>query len=162
MKWYKKTMKGQVDIISLIAILFIVAIAFFATVQIWNGLNSSPTFTHLTNSTSQGRLAVKNVNTSLGIFANAIVLAFIVGALASIIAAGLTSSSPVFAALTFIILPVEVLFAFIFHDAFFSIMQSSFFAGLVTSYPIVFTLFQYLPITAFILSLVLIIVTFSK
>ena len=157
-----KNMKAQVDIISLTALLFIVAIAFFATAQIWSGLNSSPTFQHLTNSTPQGKLAVKNVNTSLGIFADAIVMAFIVGALASVIAAGLTSSSPVFAALTFIILPVEVLFAFVFHDAFFSIMQSSFFAGMVTAYPIVFTLFQYLPITAFILSLVLIIVTFIK
>ena len=155
-------MKAQVDIISLTALLFIVAIAFFATVEIWGGLTSSPIFQHLTNSTSQGKLAVKNVNTSLGIFANAIVLAFIVGAIASIIAAGLTSSSPVFAALTFIILPIEVLFAFIFHDAFLAIMQSSFFAGLITTYPLVFTLFQYLPITAFILSLVLIIVTFIK
>ena len=157
-----RNMKAQVDIISLIALLFIVAIAFFATVEIWGGLTSSPTFQHLTNSTPQGQLAVKNVNTSLGIFANAIVLAFVVGAIASIIAAGLTSSSPVFAAMTFIILPVEVLFAFIFHDAFFAIMQSSFFAGLITTYPLVFTLFQYLPITAFILSLVLIIVTFIK
>ena len=157
-----RNMKAQVDIISLIELLFIVAIAFFATVEIWGGLTSSPTFQHLTNSTPQGQLAVKNVNTSLGIFANAIVLAFVVGAIASIIAAGLTSSSPVFAAMTFIILPVEVLFAFIFHDAFFAIMQSSFFAGLITTYPLVFTLFQYLPITAFILSLVLIIVTFIK
>ena len=157
-----RNMKAQVDIISLIALLFIVAIAFFATVEIWGGLTSSPTFQHLTNSTPQGQLAVKNVNTSLGIFANAIVLAFVVGAIASIIAAGLTSSSPVFAAMTFIILPVEVLFAFVFHDAFFAIMQSSFFAGLITTYPLVFTLFQYLPITAFILSLVLIIVTFIK
>ena len=157
-----KNMKAQVDIISLIALLFIVAIAFFATVEIWGGLTSSPTFQHLTNSTPQGQLAVKNVNISFSIFADAIVMAFIVGAIASIIAAGLTSSSPVFAALTFIILPVEVLFAFIFHDAFFAIMQSSFFAGLITTYPLVFTLFQYLPITAFILSLVLIIVTFIK
>ena len=157
-----KNMKAQVDIISLTALLFIVAIAFFATVEIWGGLTSSPTFQHLTNSTPQGQLAVKNVNISFSIFADAIVMAFIVGAIASIIAAGLTSSSPVFAALTFIILPVEVLFAFIFHDAFFAIMQSSFFAGLITTYPLVFTLFQYLPITAFILSLVLIIVTFIK
>ena len=56
-----KTMKAQVDIISLTALLFIVAIAFFATAQIWSGLNSSPSFQHLTNSTSQGRVAVKNV-----------------------------------------------------------------------------------------------------
>ena len=157
-----KNMKAQIDMVSLIAMLFIVAIAFFATVQIWNGLNTSPTFQHLTNSTPQGRVAVKNVNTSLGIFADAIVMAFIVGAIASVIAAGLTTASPIFAALSFIILPIEVLFAFIFHDAFFSIMQSSFFAGLVTTYPIVFTLFQYLPITAFILALLMIIVTFAK
>jgi hypothetical protein len=148
--------------ISLIAMLFIVTIAFFATVEIWNGLRSSPTFTTLTNSTPQGKLAVKNVNTSLGIFADGIVMAFIVGAIASIFAAAFTTSSPIFAVLTFIILPIEILFAFIFHDAFFAIMQTSFFAGLVTTYPLVFTLFQYLPITAFILSLILIIMTFAK
>lgn len=148
--------------ISLIALLFVVAIAFFATAQIWAQLNKTPTFNKLTNATPEGRLAVTNVNTSMGIFGNSIVLLFIIGAIASVIAAALTSSSPIFAMLTFIILPVEVLFAFVFHDAFFAIMQTSFFAGLVNSYPFVFTLFQYLPITAFILSLLMILITFAK
>ena len=70
--------------------------------------------------------------------------------------------SPIFLIPALIVLPIELLFAFVFHDMFFSIMTNTMFAGIVTSYPLVFTLFQYLPIISFGFSVILIVITFIK
>ena len=95
-------MRAQADMITLIGLLFIVAISFFLVAQIWAQLNKTSTFTTLTNATPEGQLAVKNVNTSLGIFGDSIVILFFVGAIASIIASAFTTSNPIFAVLAIV------------------------------------------------------------
>ena len=159
---FQKNMKAQADIIYIITMVFAVAISFFVVVLIWHGLTASAPFQQLTNATTQGKAAVHSVNTGFGIFADAIVFGMILSFIASLMAAAVSSSSPIFAVLMFIILPVEILFSFIFHDVFFSIMQSSFFSGMITAYPVIFTMFQYLPLITFGFALIIIIVTFGK
>ncbi len=158
----KKTMKAQADLIFLIGMLFAIVIAVFVVDNIWIQFKTNPTSQQIFNATPQGRLAETNATTSINIINNAIVMIFIVAALASIIAAAFTSSSPIFIIPALIVLPVEVLFAFIFHDAFFTIIQNSVFSGIATTYPTIITLFQYLPIISFVLAIVMIIVTFTK
>lgn len=155
-------MKGQADIIYLTAMLFVVVIAVFTVDIIWNGFQSNTAYQQIQNATPTGKLAAKNTQTSINIINNAIVIIYLMGALASVILASFADSSPIFLIPALIVLPIELLFAFVFHDMFFSIMTNTMFAGLVTSYPLVFTLFQYLPIISFGFSVILIVITFIK
>lgn len=155
-------MKGQADIIYLTAMLFVVVIAVFTVDIIWNGFQSNSAYQQIQNATPTGKLAAKNTQTSINIINNAIVIIYLMGALASVILASFADSSPIFLIPALIVLPIELLFAFVFHDMFFSIMTNTMFAGLVTSYPLVFTLFQYLPIISFGFSVILIVITFIK
>ena len=159
---FKKTYKCQADLVYLIAVLFVVVIAIFAVDNIWSGFQSNPQTQKLFNATPQGQLAQKSVNTGLNIFNNAVVFLFIGAAIASIIAAAFTDSSPVFMVPTLVILPIEILFAFIFHDAFFSIIQQSAFASMAATYPSIVYLFQYLPLAALGLAVLMITITFVK
>ena len=153
-------MKLQADVIYLIIMLFIVVVALFAVDAIWNGFQTNPVSQQLFNATPQGRLAEANTTTSINILNNAAVILYIIGALASIIAAAFTESSPVFLVPALVILPIEVLFSFIFHDVFFMVVQNSFFAGIATGFPMILTVFQYLPIISFGFAVILIVVTF--
>ena len=155
-------MKGQADIIYLTALLFVVVIAVFTVDIIWNGFQSNTAYKQLQNATPTGQLAAKNTQAGLNILNNAIVIIYLMGALSSVILAAFADSSPIFLIPALIVLPIELLFAFVFHDMFFSIMTNTMFAGLVNSYPLIFTLFQYLPIISFGFAIILIVVTFIK
>lgn len=153
-------MKGQADPIYLIAMLFIVAIALFAVDSIWNAFKTNPTSAQLFNATPQGQIAVRSATTGINILNNAVVLLYVIGAIASIIAAAFADSSPVFIVPALIILPLEVLFSFIFHDMFFEVIQNSFLSGVASGFPLILQLFEYLPIISFGFAVVLIVVTF--
>ena len=98
-------MKLQADVIYLIAMLFIVVVALFVVDAIWNGFQTNPVSQQLFNATPQGRLAEANTTTSINTLNNAAVILYIIGALASIIAAAFTESSPVFLVPALVILP---------------------------------------------------------
>lgn len=154
-------MKGQADVIYLIGMLFVVVIALFAVDSIWNAFQTNPTSVQLFNATPQGRQAQASATSSIDILNNAVVILYVIGCLASIIAAAFTESSPVFLVVAFVILPIEVLFSFVFHDTFFTIIQnSSLLGGVASSFPMILTLFQYLPIISFGFAVMLIVVTF--
>ena len=156
-------MKGQVDMIYLIVMTFIVALSLFVVDQVWTGLTSNSAFTSLTNSTHIGQVAVKNTDTSLHIFNNALVLLFVVAAIASIISAAFTDSSPIFIVPALIILPPEIFFAFVSHDVFFSIIQNSSFGATASVWGAsIVSLFTYLPVVSFVIAIVVIVVTFMK
>lgn len=142
---------------------FVVAIALFTVDQVWSGLTSNSAFTSLTNATPQGHLAVTNTNKSLHIFNNAFVLLFIIAALASIVSAAFTDSSPIFLVPAVVILPLEILFSFVFHDVFFNIIENSAFGTTAAVWGAsIITLFSYLPVVSFVLAIIIIIFTFMK
>jgi hypothetical protein len=155
-------MKGQVDIIFLLAMLFIVIVALFAVDSIWTAFGSNPTSRQLFNATPQGQLAYKNAGTSISILNNAVVILFLIGAVASAVAAAFADSSPVFIVPALVILPIEVFFSFILHDAFYSIIGASSFGTVAAQYPVIMQLFQYLPAATLVLSVIIIAVTFIK
>ena len=76
------------------------------------------------------------------------------------IAAAFADSSPVFIVPALIILPLEVLFSFILHDAFFQIIQNSTLSGVADGFPLILSFMQDLPIIAFGFAVILIVVTF--
>ena len=154
--------KAQADIIFLVVMLFIVVIAIFLMDIIKNGLFNSSAFQAVSNATATGKLAVKQANSAINILNNAVAFIFVFSAIASIIAAALTTSDSAFAVIGIILMPLEILFAFVFHDAFFAIMSNSFFSGLLTQYPFTLYVFQGLPIIVLILSIISLAVTFVK
>jgi len=154
--------RSQVDIIYLISFFFAAAITIAITIVVWQGLTSSPAYQSTLNTTQTGHIAIKATNTSLGIFANAIVFIFIFACIASLIAAAFASSSPAFAVLGIIAMPIEILFAFIFHDVFLNIISQSIFSNIVTSYPAMIYGFMYLPVITLIASLLFITIVFIK
>lgn len=156
-------MKAQADMVYLVAVLFVVVLAVFVVDKVWMGLEGSPQFTTLSNSTSVGSHGVKSANTAIAIINNAIVLVFIGSAIGSILAAAFTETSIIFAVPALVILPIEILFSMIFHDAFFTIMDSSFLSGVITAYGTnIVTLFQYLPSVCLVLAVIEIAVLFIK
>lgn len=156
------TMKGQVDIIYLIVSLFAVVIVLFVVDIVWTGLTSNASFTGLTNQTVVGQQAVKNVNTSIGILNNAVVFLFIASMVASIILAAFVNTSIIFAIPAIIALPLDILFAFVFHDTFFQVIATSSFGAVANTYPYIVTLFTYLPVVTLGFAVVLIAVLFTK
>lgn len=155
-------MKAQADIVYLIAAVLAVAIGLLAVDMIWNALAGNPAAQQLFNATSQGQLAERGAGSAISTLNNAVVILFIIAAVASIIAAAFADSSPIFLVPALVLLPLEIMFAFIFHDAFFQIVSNSSFASAVAQYPSMLTLFQYLPVICFVVAIIEIIVTFVK
>ena len=150
------------DFIYLLCFFFAVAIVVGIVIVIWSSLTSSTPFENLMQATHTGQVAQKSATTSINILANAVVFIFIFACVASIIAATFADSAPVFAVLGIIVMPVELIFAFIFHDAFLGIISQSAFGPIVTTAPSLVYAFQYLPLISLIVSVMMIIVTFIK
>jgi hypothetical protein len=157
-----KYQKAQADIIFLVVMLFLVVTAIFLTDVIKNGLFNSSAFQAVSSATHTGQLAVKQANSAINIMNDAVAFLFVFSAIASVIAAAFTTSDSAFAVIGVILMPLEILFAFVFHDAFFAIMSNSLFAGLLVQYPFTLYVFQSLPIIVLILSIISLVVTFVK
>ena len=160
-----RTFKGEVDNIFILVSIFSIVAAVFVGDIIWTQLSGSAAWQTYFGSNVQGSQeanVVTNTTAAIGILNNAIVVIFIMMALVSIIAAAFTESSPLFALLGVIVLPLEIIFAFIFHDLYFEIIQNSYFAVPAATYPIVTTMFQYFPVFAFIFWFLLNVVIFLK
>jgi hypothetical protein len=158
----KGKMKGQVDIIYLTAFFFVASIVIALTLVIWSDLTTSGPVEQLFNSTPTGHNAQVQATSSLHIFANAIVFIFIFAAIASMIAAAFANSAPAFAILGIIVLPIEIVFSFLFHDFFLTVISNSAFAGIISQIPSIIMGFTYLPVICLVISVIAIIVTFIK
>ena len=155
-------MKAQVDVIFLIVIAFVLIISLFVVDIVWSNLTSNSAFQALTNATPTGRLAVSSTNNSISILNNSIIILFFFGAFVSIISAAFTDASPVFLLPAIIVLPIEIIFSFIFHDIFLQIITNSSFAAIAAQYSYIVLFMQYLPVISFIVSILIIIFTFTK
>ena len=155
-------MRGQVDFIYLLVFFFAVAIVLAIVIVIWSSLTSSVPFEALMQATPTGKIAQANATTSINILANALVFIFIFACIASMIAASFANSAPAFAVIGIIAMPIELIFAFIFHDEFLTLVSQSVFAPVVTAAPSLITAFQYLPLISLVVSVLLIVVVFIK
>ena len=131
-------------------------------VVVWTSLTSNASFESLMQATPTGQIAQAKTTTSLHIFANALIFIFLFACVASMIAAAFANSSPAFAIVGMIAMPIEIIFAFIFHDTFLTLLSQSMFAPVVTFSPTLVTAFQFLPIISLIVSVVLVIVVFMN
>ena len=131
-------------------------------VVIWSSLTSSVPFENLMQATHTGQVAQTQATTSINILGNSIVFLFIFSCIATIIAASFIESAPAFAILGIILMPVELLFSFIFHDVFLNLISNSVFAPVVTTLPSLIYGIQYLPLITLIVSFIVIAVTIIK
>ena len=153
----KGKMRGQAGFIYLLVMFFVVGIVLAIVIMIWSSLTSNASFESLMTATHTGTVAQASATTSLNILANAAVFLFIFSCVAAIIASTFIQSSPVFAILGIICLPIELLFSFIFHDVFLALINQSVFAGVITAAPNLILAFQYLPLISLVVSLMIII-----
>ena len=155
-------MKGQLDIIYLMAMMFAVVIAIAAGTYIFGKLYTSLDANSQFNTCAQCVYALSQGQSAQNNVANAIVILFLLAAFASVILAAFVDSHPIFLIVIIIVLPVEILISFIFHDAFFQIANQSFIGTQLANYPTISLLFQYLPVICMVLAIILAIVTFMK
>ena len=155
-------MKGTVDIIYLIAMLFAVVImvasAIYITNQLFAGISAQPKFSTCTScehALTQGQAAQQ-------IIPNAIVIVFLLMCFGSIILAAFLDSSPIFIVFEVLTVPIELLVAYVFHDAFFQITSSSFLGNVLATSPSVALLFEWLPIIVLVITAIGGVVTFIK
>lgn len=155
-------MKAQVDIIYLMSLLFGVLIGVLIWITVWGQFTASIPANNLFHNTTQGLAAENSATTATDTMANAIVFVYVFANLAALVAAFFANSNPVFAVLGVIVFPIELIFSFIFHDAFFLIMSNSFLSGTLAAFPIIGTFMQGLPFVVGIFAVATIIVTFGK
>lgn len=156
-------MKGQADIIFLIIQGFVVTLAILVIYVAWNALSTSAAWqTSVVNATPQGKLITHNVNSALNLLGNAIAWIWIISGIASIIATFFTESSPVFAVIGIILLPIEGFLGLFFHDYFFIISQNTFIAPIVNMLPQLVNFYVLFPITCMAIAIASIIFTFVK
>lgn len=164
MKIYSRTMKGSIDIMTGIAFFTILIISVWVlTVIFQDGVFAqSGLFNHAVQQSPQAANVVSNANKFFTGLNTVIAFAYIFFAIGAVIAAAFTESNPVFAAIGIIILPIELVLSFGFHDAFFTIIQTSAFGALAVQYPFVTLTFEYLPVITFIMWVIVTIVTFAR
>lgn len=155
-------MKLQLDIFLLMAYLFLAALgigaALYISTQLFSGLNSNSQFSTCTTCTEALTKGAQAQNT----VANALVLVFILTAFIDVILVAFLDSSPIFLIFVVITLPVELLMSFVFHDAWFTIADSSFIGTALTGIPSIALLFQFLPVIVLVLSAITAIVTYMR
>ena len=155
-------MKLQIDIVYLMVLFFAVSIGLGASIyiftQLFSGLNSNPTFaacTTCTNALAKGAQAQS-------VIPNLLVLMFLMACVASVILSAFIDSSPVFLIFVVICLPVEILMSFVFHDAWFAIADGSFIGAALTAYPSIALMFEWMPIVALIMAVLIALVTYIR
>lgn len=158
--------QGNLDIATLLIEFFGMIIMVWIGTLIYQGFTTGNTSIANAPLVTNSVIATRTINNGSGLFKglnNVLAFGFILMALGSVLAAFFTESHPALAFIGILISPLEILLAFGFHDAFFSIITgSSAFGQLATQYPLTVAMFQYLPIMTFVLAVIIAIVTFGK
>ena len=158
-------MRLQVDNLFGMTIFFAIALVMFLLTYVFvNSILQAPSFQKSVamNNPTSNAIVTHGIQTFTSINTILAFLYIFIG-IASVIAAAFTDTSPVFAVVAIVLLPIEIYVAFVYHDAFFNIIQnSSVFGGIANQYPAILTIFQYYPLITLIISILLIIVTFGK
>lgn len=156
-------MKGNIDLMGGIGAFFATILVVWILTVIWqSNFFNNGTFRQAIAATPQANTVI---NESSGFFTGlntVLAFLFIFTAIGACVAAAFTESNPFFAAIGIMFLPVELVLAFGFHDAFMSLITNSAFGSLAVQYPMVYTTFQYLPVATLILSVLIAIITFSR
>jgi hypothetical protein len=158
-------LKGQIDIFYLIAYGFCTSIAILVVLMCWNQLSTSQSYTHyIANQTTNpvGYQTTQKANTALLSIGNLFTIVWIMSCIASIIATFFIDSSPIFAIVGILLMPLEIFISMIFHDFFYIMGQNAFIAPIITSLPYMAYFYTYLPITALIIAVISLVLTFSK
>lgn len=159
-----KQMKGQVDLIFGMSMFFVVIIAMIIVSYVFlNGIFGNANFQQSVTAVSPtANTIVTHATTFFNGVDNFVALLYFIFGLAAIIAAAFSDSHLIVAVVVIMLLPIELTMALIYHDAFFSIIQGSIFAGFVSTIPSILVVFQYYPLITFIMAIILLITTFSK
>jgi hypothetical protein len=157
--------KAQADIIVGIVYFFVfILVLWIFTLIFQTSLFGNPQVTNSLNPGHNANVTGVFAGTS-GFFTGINTIAaflYIFIAIGAVVAAAFTESHPVFAVMGILLLPVELVFSFGFHDAFFSVIANSAFSPLVAQYPFVVTTFTYLPIITLVMAILVLIATFAK
>jgi hypothetical protein len=155
-------MKAQADILYLAAYGFAVTLVVVVIIFAWTSLSTSSAWTSLTHSNPDTAHATTSATTAVDYIANAIAIVWILLGIASIIATFFVDTSPVFAVLGMIILPIEVFLGMVFHDFFFILMSETAFAPLVPNLNTLLNFWSVYPLVIFVFAVLSIIFTFAK
>jgi hypothetical protein len=157
-----RKMRLQADLVYFFAMAFAVSIAMVLLIyvfgQLFSGLKASPQVSgnpYAVNALNDGQAAQNNI-------ASAIVVIMMLMPFASVILAFFVASVPIFSIIIFVALPVEMLFVFIEHDIFFSIVSNSFLAPTAAAIPGLITFWSYSGIICLILAVLISIASFAK
>ena len=155
-------MKAQADMIYWLAIVFAVSVAVVILLYIFTSIFTAFKLQPQIANNPAAVTALNKGQTAINVVANALVIVYVVMAIASCILSFFVDSSPIFLVVIFIVLPIEILIAFIFHDIFFSIMNQSVFAATANGIPVLIQFMQWLPVLCLGFSAISAIVTFAK
>lgn len=155
-------MKAQEDMIYWLAMVFAVSIAVIVLLYIFTSIFAAFKLQPAIANNPNAVIALNKGQQSIDVIANALVIVYIIMAVASCILSFFVDSSPIFLVVIFVVLPIELLIAFIFHDIFFDIVNQSIFGATATGIPILIQFFQWLPVLCLGFSSISAIVTFAK
>lgn len=114
-------------------------------------------------SSPAGQLGIIHASTSaFQLYINILVAVFFAVAIGSIISAFFVNSHPIFFIAGIFGTLIEIILSVIFHNAYFTLIQNSAFGNVFLQFTILNLFFQYLPEIAFVISIVVLIVTYGK
>lgn len=155
-------MKAQADVTYFLGYAFGVGIAVLLLIYVFSQLFAGFEANPQVSSVPSAVKALQSAQSAQTVIGNALVVIYIFIALGSILLSFFVDSSPIFIILIIVALPGEMLMAFILHDAFFQIIQSSFLQSTAASFPELILFMQFLPMICLAMAIVIGIMTFTK
>ena len=156
-------MKGQADIIYLLGSGFAVTIALVMLLVFWHSFSTSaPWQTLVVAKSAVAANATTSANTAIFNIGNALAIIWILSFIGSVVATFFIDSSPVFAVVGIILMPIEIFLSMLFHDYFFVLAQNSFLAPVIALIPFVSNFYTVLPVIAMVFIFVSVVFTFAK
>ena len=151
--------KGTVtDILIAMVMLLIVSIVILFVVYIWSQITGNGIFQSAT-----AKPIVSSVNTSFSFLSDAIVVMFFMSCFGAILLAYFVPSHPVFMVVAIAILIPLILVADVFANVWQQLVSTSFLAVVSNTYfPLVTMLFKFLPFISLAVSILLIVLMYSK
>ena len=146
------------DIIIAMVILLILSIVVIFVVYIWTDISANAVF-----QSSSAKPIVTDVNTSFSFLSDALVVMFFMSCFGAILLAYFVPSHPVFMVVAIAILIPLILVADVFANVWQQLVSTSFLAVVANTYfPLVTMLFKFLPFISLAVSILLIVLMYSK
>lgn len=162
LKAHPMNRKGYIfDIYFMLVALLVFAITVIISATVLGEIEKEPTF-NATMTAHNATYIMQGGNDAIAGFDNLVVVFYILMNLAAVASAFLIRTHPIFFVLSILVMGFFILASAIFANIYYEVASMSFIAPYAANYPLIYTLFTYLPTACLIFSILLAVVMYGK